>query len=60
MEQKNYNICRFDLRKKLRQIAKFYPYDNNFNVQNLLFPNGIFIKPLKQELNYKQITNTKN
>ena len=55
IKERNYNQCRNVMRKKLRHLAMFFRYENNFNSQNILFPSVWQHNPRKTNPNFKKI-----
>ena len=51
----DFTIPRCKMRKKLKRIAIFFKYEQNFNVNNILFPHTWLKDPNKNEENWYEI-----
>ena len=53
----DFTIRRCKMRKKLKRIAIFFKYEQNFNVNNILFPHTWLKDSTKNEKNWYEIKN---
>ena len=52
---RNFIQCRYQLRKQLRKLFVFFKYDQNFTVENILFPNAWIKQSPKSNPNHYRI-----